>query len=414
MKIQTFTLFTGLTLTSVSMIAGVHEKWAGFRGDGSSLTKVSELPLKWDQETAQGWKTSLEGRGQSSPVVFQKQIFVTSVDGPDKEKLWMQALDVETGAMNWKKSVDATATRKMSSYISYAAPTPVVDADRVYAFFEEGDFLAWDHSGDLKWRVSLSEKFGQPVGNHGQGSSPVLTDYGIVALVDQKEDSYLVSFDKASGEILWKTPRTTSTAWSTPTLVNRNGIQTLVISASGTLKIYRALDGKELGSFDEALDGNNVPSPTVSGDWVVIGARKRGSNLVFQLKESGDELFKFEPSWEARKATSTFGSPLIHEGRVYFVSDAGIVYAYRLQDGEPLFEERIESSTWASPLGAPGRVYFFGSNGTTTVLAAEDDHKVLSVNSLPIDEKDRIYGYAIMEKGIIIRSENTIQAILNP
>jgi hypothetical protein len=73
MKIQIIPIFTGLTLASVSMFAEDHGNWTGFRGDGSSLTKASELPLKWNEETAHGWKTTLEGRGQSSPVIYENK-----------------------------------------------------------------------------------------------------------------------------------------------------------------------------------------------------------------------------------------------------------------------------------------------------------------------------------------------------
>jgi outer membrane protein assembly factor BamB len=104
---------------------------------------------------------------------------------------------------------------------------------------------------------------------------------------------------------------------------------------------------------------------------------------------------------------------LIHDNRVYYVSDAGIVFVYNAQTGEPLFEERIESSTWASPLGAPGRIYFFGSNGATTVMATSDQPQILSVNSLPTEEKDRVYGFAACSKGFVIRTDKKLRAIFN-
>ncbi len=386
--------------------------WSGFRGDGKSVTTFESLPLKWDESTVKGWEFDLEGKGQSSPVVFGNQVYVTSIVGAAKEKLLIYALDLDHGTVNWKRETQATATRQVTEYISYAAPTPVVDQERVYAFYEEGDFLVWNHQGELVWRVSLSDLFGYPEGNHGQGSSPVLTQFGVVALVDHKGDSFLICLNKKTGEVIWKTARESSTAWSTPALMDWNDQQLIVVSASGSVLAYNAKDGNEIARYADVLDGNNVPSPTVDGQSIAIAGRKRGSNLLIEAKSKEDQL-ELVSKWEARKATSTFGSPLIHDNRVYYVSDAGIVFVYNAQTGEPLFEERIESSTWASPLGAPGRIYFFGSNGATTVMATSDQPQILSVNSLPTEEKDRVYGFAACSKGFVIRTDKKLRAIFN-
>ena len=386
--------------------------WSGFRGDGKSVTTFESFPLKWDESSVKGWEFDLEGKGQSSPVVFEDQVYVTAINGPAKETLLIYALDLDHGKVKWKGKEAASATRQVTEYISFAAPTPVVDQERVYAFYEEGDFLVWNHQGELVWRVSLSDLFGSPEGNHGQGSSPVLSQFGVVALVDQKGESFLICLNKENGQVVWKTIRESSTAWSTPALMDWNDQQLIVVSASGSVLVYNAKDGKEIARYADVLDGNNVPSPTVQGQSIAIASRKRGSNLLIEAKSKEGQL-ELVSKWEARKATSTFGSPLIHDNRVYYVSDAGIVFAYNAQTGEPLFEERIESSTWASPLGAPGRIYFFGSNGTTTVMATSDQPEVLSINSLPTQEKDKVYGYAVCEKGFIIRTANQVRTIFN-
>lgn len=408
-------LIVFLILGTSGVLGAVTEgssSWSGFRGDGKSVTTFESLPLKWDESSVKGWEFDLEGQGQSSPVLFENQIYVTSIDGAAKEKLLIYALDLDHGTVRWKREEEATATRQVSEYISFAAPTPAVDEERVYAFYEEGDFLVWNHQGELVWRVSLSDLFGAPEGNHGQGASPVLTQYGVVALVDHKGESFLICLNKENGQVVWKTARESSTAWSTPALMDWGDQQMIVVSASGSVLAYNAKDGKEIARYADVLDGNNVPSPTVHGHSIAIASRKRGSNLLIEAKSKEGQL-ELVGQWEARKATSTFGSPLIHGNRVYYVSDAGIVFAYNAQTGEPLFEERIESSTWASPLGAPGRIYFFGSNGATTVMATSDQPEVLSINSLPTQEKDRVYGYAVCEKGFVIRTASQLRTIFN-
>ncbi|MCK4855077.1 MAG: hypothetical protein KAT31_12460, partial [Bacteroidales bacterium] len=53
--------------------------WTHFRGsslDGISLDKSA--PLSWTETENIAWKSAMEGRGWSSPVVFKDQIWYTT------------------------------------------------------------------------------------------------------------------------------------------------------------------------------------------------------------------------------------------------------------------------------------------------------------------------------------------------
>ena len=63
--------------------------WPGFRGDGLSVSTAKNLPLKWSPTERRAWVTPLPGYGQSSPVVWGDRAFVTSIDGNEKEKLFV-------------------------------------------------------------------------------------------------------------------------------------------------------------------------------------------------------------------------------------------------------------------------------------------------------------------------------------
>ena len=65
-------------------LAQAEETWNGFQNGGRLI--VPSLPKSWN---AQGenvaWKISIEGYGQSTPVVAGDQVFVTSTSGKNKE-----------------------------------------------------------------------------------------------------------------------------------------------------------------------------------------------------------------------------------------------------------------------------------------------------------------------------------------
>ena len=44
--------------------------------------------------------------------------------------------------------------------MSKGAPTPAVDAERLYAFFDSGDLLALTHDGQTVWHRKLGAEYG--------------------------------------------------------------------------------------------------------------------------------------------------------------------------------------------------------------------------------------------------------------
>ena len=123
--------------------------WPTFRGTGDSRTAANDLPLEWSDGENVAWNLDLPGYGQSSPVVWKESIFLTAVEGEFKEKLHLLSVGLSSGEVRWQKTWPSSRREKNTNYVSKAAPTPAVDANRVYAFFESTDLVALDHSGGV-------------------------------------------------------------------------------------------------------------------------------------------------------------------------------------------------------------------------------------------------------------------------
>lgn len=373
----------------LSAVPTPNQTWPGFRGDGSSTSTAKSLPLKWSPTENLAWRTPLPGYGQSSPVIWGDRAFVTAVDGDQKEKLFVIAVDLKSGNLIWKRDFSASQTGKNNPMMSRAAPTPVVDKDAIYAFFESGDVVALTHDGEVKWERSLTKDYGAFKNNHGVGSSPTQTDNAVIILIDDLGPSYLVALDKATGKNLWKADRKSRASWTSPVVAKIDGKPAILVSSSGTLDAYDATIGKELASLD-GLVGNNIPSPAVSGDLVVLGAgeNRMKPDLAASAKSNccvrltlKDEKFSFEPVWYGKKAICQHASPLVHRGYAYFVTKTGIVHCVDLKTGEETYAERLDNQCWATPVGAGDYVYFFGKDGITTVIKAGPDFEKVATNN---------------------------------
>lgn len=366
------------------------QSWPGFRGDGTSTSSAKNLPVTWSPEENLAWRTALPGYGQSSPVVWGNRAFVTAVDGAEKEKLLVVAVNTATGKPAWSKELPASQKGKNNPMMSRAAPTPIVDGDAVYAFFESGDVVALSHAGELKWERSLSKDYGAFKNNHGIASSPTQTEKAVLILIDDMGASYLVALDKATGKNLWKADRKSRSSWTSPVVAQLNGKAVVLVSSGGSLDAYDAATGKELATLT-GLVGNTIPSPVAAGDLVVLGAGENRmkpdlaesarSNGCVRFVMKGDQV-TFEPVWEGKKAISHHASPLVYQGHAYFVTKTGFVHCVDLKTGEERYAERLDNPCWATPVGAGGHVYFFGKDGVTTVLKAGAEFDKVAANRL--------------------------------
>ena len=371
----------------------MSQTWTSFRNGGASSAGLRRLPLRWSPTQNVAWKTELPGYGQSCPVVWGGKVFATAVQGPMRERCLIHVCDLKSGKLLWTRTLASSLPHEMSYYVSRAAPTPAVDAQGVYAFFESGELAAFDHAGKALWSRSLVKEYGAYQNEFGIGQSLAQNADTLFVLVDDPGVAYLLAVDKKTGKNRWKVEREPRKSWTPPLVTKQGEKEILLTSANGFVEAFDTKTGATLWSVDR-LTGNIMPSPTVDGDLVFVGAtpaqarlaRPGGrtaaeSNCCLKLVAK-DGKPAAEVLWEGKKATCDFASPLAYRGLVYYVTAAGIVFCVEAKTGRELYSERIDSPCWASPLGVGDRIYFFGKNGITTVLKAGPRFEKLASNRL--------------------------------
>lgn len=378
-----------LTVTATSAMAADNESstWAGFRNDGTSRLSGS-LPLHWSPDEGIAWQTETDGYGQSAPVISNGRVIVASVIGEQKEQCAVTAYDLNNGQQLWQHQFDAAHRGPSNFMMSRSAPTPVVDNNAIYVFFENGDLVAIDPDGQQLWHRDLTADYSPFQNNHGLGSSPAQTADMILLNIEHKGPSFLLAVDKQTGETRWKTERPSGSSWTTPVVAEHDAGQQIVVSSGGDLSGYDPGNGKLLWSL-EGLEGNSVPSPCAVGEYVFSGARipefgsasdAAKSNLCIRI--TGDETEPYELCWRASKAVSDYASPVVDGEQVYFLNKVGVLYCVDALSGETIYQRRLRAECWATPIVTEDGIYFFAKDGTVKVVSRGRDFAVVASNQL--------------------------------
>ena len=380
-------------------LAGAR-RWPGFRGPQFGHSQARDLPLAWSDEENIAWRHPVGGYGQSSPVVWDGLVFVTAIDGPWRETQIVEAVDAETGVLRWRHTLASSQPVEVTNIVAKGAPTPRVDAERIYYLFESGDFGALSHDGEPIWSRSLKTDYGEIEG-YGLGSSLAANDETLFVLASHDGPSYLLAVDSATGETRWKADRPPASAWTTPIVVPWSGGELVVVSIDGMVEAYDAATGERVWWLD-GLSGNRLPSPVLVGQRIVVPSSDSRANLALPIEHRG-RLQDEQVLWRGRSATASMSSPVVNGEAIYFINSRGVIRCLELDSGRSRWATRLASAAWATPIVNGDRVYVFGTDGVASVFAADAAEPIeLARNSLTVSE--RVYGTAAVDGGLLVRT----------
>ena len=389
-----------------SPVAAPFAGWPGFRGHGDGQAGTAALPTT----AALAWRQDVPGYGQSSPIVWGDQVLLTSVVGENKEELLLSAFELGSGEVRWRRRFATSLRLEAKATASRAAPTPVADSERIYAFFESGDLIALDHRGETLWRRALALDYGVFEGNHGLASSPVLSGEVVVVQVTHAGPSYLLGVAAASGKTLWKHDLPAKVAWTTPLVLPGEPAQ-VIVSANGRLEALDAGSG-ELIFHLAGLDKNVSASPVLAGDLLVVPGAEVATTVAVRLGGRG-ELGPEAILWRAEDTGVGFASPVFAGGCLIVVNKSGVAACLDPGTGVSRWQERLGDEVWASPVVAGDRVFFFSKKGQRLVYQVGlEGARRLAFEELATE--DVVYGVAAAPAGFVLRTGHQLLRLAAP
>lgn len=399
---QASSIYVGLL--SFAMLVTLHggaadagESWPGFRGPtAQGLVEDADLPLNWSETENVVWKTPIEGKAWSSPVIWDDRIFVTNAT-EDGTKLSVVCLDTNSGEVIYDKLLHTVAEPQFCHpFNSYASPSPVIEEGRLYVSFGSPYNACLDPAtGDILWERT------DFVCNHfrGAGSSPLIHNDLLFLNFDGSDFQYVVALDKQTGETVWRTDRTVDfddinpdtgkpdrdgdwrKAFSTPIIAQVDGRDMLISLGSMALYAYEPLTGKELWRV-EFIGSHSGSCRPVFEHGLIYAPNGADAELWVIRPDGSGVLSESNVVWKQDRAVPRRPSVLLLDDLVFMVDDSGVAACVDAHTGEEYWRKRLGGNFSASPIHSDGRIYFLDEDGKATVVKADREYEVLATSEL--------------------------------
>jgi len=399
-------------LTSDSALAEALPSWNQWRGPAGQghAPAAKGLPVAWSESENVAWKTPVEGKGWSSPVLADGRLWLTTaVETPLSEaekaerlanvenssslqvsgpvSLRAVCLDADTGnVLHDIELFRQSQPDPIHSLNSYASPSPILDGGRLYCHFGTNGTACVDAaSGEVVWTHTLQKIKHE----NGAGGTPVLFENRLIFDCDGSDQQYIVALDTATGAVAWKTERSgernpepqLKKAYGSPIVTEIGGRAVLLSTGADWLYAYDPEDGRELWKQAYGVLGFSiVPRPIVGHGMAYISTSFMQPELLAVKLPSGDALP--EIAWRVKKSVPNIPSPVLVGDEILMVSDKGVATCLDADSGEVRFSERLGGNFCSSPLYADGRIWVGNREGQTFVLTPGKEFHVEATNQL--------------------------------
>jgi outer membrane protein assembly factor BamB len=449
MKIKPLFLSTLLSLASIRAgsignTPSGDADWPRWRGPYETGMARGDAPTTWSDTKNIKWKVPIPGRGHSSPVLWGDQIFITtaipigaepeggrsasSASGADgtrrggapggagplvDHKFDLISIDRRTGKILWERTAKVAKPHEgyHRMYGSFASNSPVTDGKHVFAYFGSRGIFCYDLKGKLIWEKDLGVLMTMRLG-FGEGTAPVLHENALILNIDHEGEDVMVVLDKNTGKELWRVSRDEPSNWAAPLVVEVQGRKQIVVSATRKVRSYDLKTGEVIWEC-AGLGTNTIPAPVRQGDMIYVMSGHREPNLLaIKLGRKGDLTGTDAVVWTNTRGNAYTASPVLHDNKLYFVTDSGMVSCLDAATGKPYYSQvRLPKATniKSSPVGANGKLYISTEDGDVVVLKMGETFEVLATNTL--EDQFFIATPAIADGEIFLRGQNTLFCI---
>lgn len=413
-----FSLILRLTATAQ------QSNWTHFRGSNlDGISKETGVPTVWNDSINIIWKTKIDGKGWSSPVIYGDQVWLTTAS-EDGKQMFGVCLNSKTGKEIYNiKLFEPDTIYSKHSINTYATPTPSIEKGLVYLHFGSyGTACVRTNDGSVLWKRNDLNC------NHiqGPGSSPVIYKDLLILHLEGIDIQYIVALNKKTGETIWIKDRPKEIydklqpigkkAYITPIIINVNGKDLLISNGSAACIAYNPETGDEVWRVIQGED-STISMPVFENGtlffytgYVTSSEGVKYSELLAVDPTGSGDVTGTNVLWRFRSPILQLLTPLVKDGIIYTIDTMNNMVCIDSKTGKPLNTMKLTGKYNSSPVYAGGNLYFTSTNGETIIIKEGRDLEIIARNRL----KGEVFASpAVTHNSIILRSGSNLYCIGN-
>ncbi|MDE2715080.1 MAG: PQQ-binding-like beta-propeller repeat protein [Verrucomicrobiota bacterium] len=372
------------------------DNWPAWRGPlGTGICAEKNFPTKWAVNQNIKWRVSLPERGNSSPVVWGNQVFITqAIEAQGLRQL--VCFDRRTGRQLWKSEVEYRVKEPTHRTNPFCSASPVTDGKHVVVSHASAGLFCYDMKGKRLWSRDLG------VQHHvwGNAASPVIHDNLCLFNFGPGERTFLIAVSLKDGSTVWQhdepggssgIPKEGGTrgkwvgSWTTPVFIEAKTGPQLLMTFPNRVVAFDPAKGYELWDC-KGLNPLVYTSP-IYGDGIVV-AMGGFSGTAMGVRAGGKgDVTKTHQLWTRPREKQRIGSGVMVNGHVYILNEDGIAQCIEARKGKVVWEERLRGpggngKSWSSMVAVGDKLYAINQSGDAFILRAAPRYQLLAVNSL--------------------------------
>jgi outer membrane protein assembly factor BamB len=366
------TLLLGLLVTTVP--ANDWPQWGGPQRDGVWREKgiVKTLPTKGLLPRV--WSTPI-GEGYAGPAVANGRVYVMDrlkAEGNER----VLCLDAANGRILWQHRY---RVRYTVAYDAGPRMTPLVDRDRVYTIGAQGHMFCFDATnGDVLWKKYFVDDFKTTIPQWGMVASPLVDGNQLITLVGGAGKALVVSFDKMTGEELWRALEDSEPGYAPPMLFTFHNVPQVIIWHPHAVSSLDPANGEVNWQIPfEVKAGLCVPAPRQIGNRLFLTAFYNGPRMI-EVGAGGKSakiVWKGNSNSEIRTdgLHSIMPTPWVNETHIYGICSYGQLRCLDAKTGKRIWEtwEATGEGRWWNAFLIPHEDRFFIHNEQGDLIIAE-------------------------------------------
>ncbi|MCA9168100.1 MAG: PQQ-binding-like beta-propeller repeat protein, partial [Planctomycetales bacterium] len=351
------------TLADLDKLSPVHD-WPWWRGPlRNGIAVPQQPPVEFGPQQAVKWRSKVPGRGHSSPIVVGKQVFLATAD-EGRQVQSVLAFDRSTGRQLWQKEVSRGGfPEKNHPKNTEASSTLACDGERLFATFfhhKTVELVALTLDGNIAWRKTAGA-YNPRKYEYGYAPSPLLYRGTVIVTAEYDGDSFIAAFQRDSGEEVWRIKRPNNITFSSPVVATVSGKDQMFISGAEKVVSYDPATGRQLWSVDGTTFAT-CGTMIWDGDIVIAsGGYPKAETIAIRADGSGTIVWRNNQKCYEQ-------SMIVVNGYIYALTDNGILFCWRSNDGKQMWRTRLKGPVSASPVLADNAIYWANELGTLYVF----------------------------------------------